>query len=230
MAIATFGTIVTDLIGKVGGNVFQRGSSGSIMRRKGLAKNPQTEAQMDVRSHMSDSSMNWDSLTDGERVMWSNTAELYPETKKGRTLKLSGFAFYSKLNRNLQEIGQPIQSVVPTMGQPESFDDFSVNATTTPGTEDIKLFISSAITADNKVIVYATPRMRPGNRSSKKTVRKIGVLDSTFITGGSIKNMYIAKFGGLLQTGEKATFEIKSVVIASGYAGLPKTTTAIGTI
>ncbi len=230
MALAIFGTIVTDLVGKIGGNVFQRGGAGSIMRRKGLPTNPQTIPQMTVRSHMSDSSMSWDALTDAQRVEWSNLAQLYPVEKLGRMLHLAGFAFFSKLNRNRQEIGETLLTGIPHIMRPESFDSFSVDVVTTPGTEDIKLNLSPVITLDMKLIVYATPRMRPGNRSSKKTLRKIGVLDHTFVSGGSIKDMYVAKNGGMLQTGEKATFAIKAVVINCGYAGLPMKTYAIGTV
>ena len=68
MALATFGTIVTELIGKVGGNVFQRGAYGNIMKRKGLPKNPQSETQTVERSHLSASSKSWDALTDEQRV------------------------------------------------------------------------------------------------------------------------------------------------------------------
>jgi hypothetical protein len=230
MALAMFGTIVTDLIGKAGGNVFQRGKFGSIFRRKGIPTNPQTVTQMEVRSHLTDSSMSWDALTDAQRVQWSNEAELYPENKKGRQVHLTGFAFFSKLNRNRQEIGESLLTGIPIMGMPEIFEGFSVEADTTPGTEDITLNLTPAINADNKVVVYATPRMRLGNRSSKKRLRKIGVLDHTFVSGGSIKDMYVARFGGMLQTGEKAEFQIKSVVIASGYASQPKKTYAVGTV
>ena len=230
MALAMYGTIVTELIGKIGGNVFQRGKFGSIMRRLGIPINPQTEAQMAVRTHMTDCGMKWDTLTDFQRVQWSNEAELYPESKKGRMITLSGFAFFSKLNRNLQEIDEVMVSNVPHMGSPQSFETMEVDAVATPGAEDITLHFTPIINADMKLVIYASPRMRLGNRSSKKRLRKIGVVDSTFLTGGSIKDMYIAKFGGLLQAGEKGMFEIKCVVKTSGYAHLPITTYAIGTI
>ena len=158
-----------------------------------------------------------------------NLAALYPEKKKGRSVVLSGFAFFTKLNLNLLEIGQPLITGVPQMGQPDTLVGFSVDVVTTVGQEDIKLNLPAPISPENKVVVYATPTMRQGNKGSKTRLRMIGVIDSTFITGGSIKDMYIARFGGMLLTGEKAQFEVKAVVITSGYASMKVTTTSVGT-
>ncbi len=221
---------MTDLIGKVGGTVFQRGKFGSILRRRVFPVNPQSDRQMVVRSDTSNVAHLWSSLTDNDRLQWSFLAELYPVVKNGRQNVLSGFLFFSKCNRNRQEIGEAMITAKPVIGTPQSFEMFDVDVVTTPGSEEIKVNFDPAINADTKVEIYGTQPLRPGNKSAKTRFRKLGYVDDTFLTGSSIKDIYIAKFGGMPTTGEKIMFEIKPVVIASGYANLPMRTVSIGTV
>ena len=138
--------------------------------------------------------------------------------------------FFMMLNSNLQIIGQPINEFSPKVVEAMVLVDFSVNIGTTPGTEDIKLFISPAIDADNDLQVYASKILKPGRKGLEKNLRHIGNLDHTFMTGGSIKDIYLAKFGVLPGTGDKVYFHVKATNIANGFTGIPMSCTAIGSI
>ncbi len=218
------------LSGKVAGSVFQRNKYGRFVRNKTIPTNPQTVSQQEVRLNVSDLSKTWGTLTEAQRQNWIAEAQNYPLTKKGRTYTLAGYMYFMMLNRNLQEIDQPVITDCPPIGKPQKFDFFSVNITTTPGTEDIKLFISAPVDAGTKIKLYSTRHIKPGVYNFSRKLNKIGVIDSTFITGGSIKSLYLAKYGTLPGTGDKVYFAIQPTLVDSGATEIRMTTMSIGTI
>ena len=217
--------------GRLGSSVFGKSRFGGPFEKMlGLPSNPRTDAQMNRRHQFVALSRKWGSLTDAQRTAWDDRAKDYPYTKKGMTYIPSGFMFFFMLNSNLQVIGQPINTDAHRMVMPEEFLSFTVNAVTTPGTEDIKVNLSPAIDAGTMVQVIASRILAPGRKPQEKDMRHIGVIDHTFVSGGSIKDMYIAKFGIMPGTGDKVRFQIKATNIADGFTGLPMSFTAIGTV
>ena len=230
MARVVMSGLVTDLRGKLGGTVFQKNRWGLFGRNLVIPINRSTADQEKVRELHSHLCKLWGGLTRNQRSMWRETAKLYPEVRNGKTYVLTGFLFYMKLNRNLQEIGEPINTDVPRIEIPEAFTSFSVDIVTTPGTEDIKLNLSPAIDAQTKMRVYATFIVKNGVDFVKGKYCKIAVLDHTFVSGGSIKAEYIAKYGKMPATGEKAFFHIRPTLTASGYDSYPLSCEGVGIV
>lgn len=75
---------------------------------------------------------------------------------------MTGFQFFTKLNRNLQEIGLPVITDCPQQTNVQYFDFFSVDIYSTPGTEDINLNFSPVISAETKLKVFASRVINPG--------------------------------------------------------------------
>src|SRR5688572_29912338 len=67
VAKISFGVIVTNARGKVGGGVFTKSRSGDVLRRRVVPSNPQTGPQTAVRSYLSDISAEWRQLTQAQR-------------------------------------------------------------------------------------------------------------------------------------------------------------------
>ena len=216
-----------NMSGKVGGFVFSRNRYGAYQKVKPVPRNPRSDFQKNVRTLMSTLSKTWKTLTDAQRTIWDNRAIDYPFS--GKTY--SGFTFFMKLNRNLQDIGQAILLDVPQrLAETIGISTFTVDIVTTSGTEDIKLNISPAIGTSEKMKIFATAPLAEGKKIKESQYREIGTLDHTFVSGGSIKTQYMAKFQEMPITGVKASFRVQKVATASGLAGAKFYATSVGSV
>jgi hypothetical protein len=218
------------LKGKLAGSVFQRNRYGNIIRNKTIPINPNTLDQQQVRLNVADLSKTWGTLSVNQRDRWSQVALDFPLVRGGRTYVLNGFMFFMKLNRCLQEIEEAIILDAPQIGKPQKFDSFSVDTVTTPGLEDIKLNISPAIDSGTKLRVYATRVLKPGVENFATKFNKIGIIDHSFISGGSIKVIYTDKYGNMPLTGDKAFFGVVSTLTASGFSEIMMTCRSVGAV
>ncbi len=217
--------------GKLGSSVFSSNQYGNYEKMWKAPRQPRTPAQLLIRSAFTVFAQMWRILGAAANTAWNGIAAQYIFTKNAKTYKLSGFSFFIKLNQNLALIGQPAITVAPaSILPPASIIPISVNITTTPGTEDIKLFIPAALPASSMAVVRATTVVKPGTQSKDGNLRNIGTIDSTFISGGSIKSMYLAKYGALPGTGDRVYFEVTPYDTASGWQGAKCTALATGTI
>jgi hypothetical protein len=222
-----------DRRGKVGGSVFQKGRFGNMERVLVTPRNPKTPYQLDVRSKLTSLSKIWGGmLTAAQRAVWTQRALTYPYVHKGKTITLTGFLMFMRLNRNFQEIGQPILDDCPQnlTSVLVPFDTISVEAKSTPGSEDIKLDFSPAIDADKIVMLYATTIVKSGTKVKESAYRKIGTLDSTFLTGSTIQDLYVAKFNEKLQTGSMAAFKTVEIDKNIGVVVGVKYATAVAAV
>jgi hypothetical protein len=152
--------------------------------------------------------------------------------KKGVTYTLTGFNLFVKLNRNLQDIAEGYYKDISrtTLVIPAEMNGASVDIDCTPGTEDINLNIPAALASGTKAIVYATPVLKASRKPRWGKLRIIQTIDHTFVSGGSIKDSYVAKFGGMPATGEKAGFAVMPVDATCGLTNAKVYMTAVGTV
>lgn len=82
--------------------------------------NPQSSAQVAVRSDLSVLAASWRDLTAAERASWNGIVDQYPQTNRlGDTYTPSGYQLYMTLNSNLNAAGQstidaPANPVAPS--------------------------------------------------------------------------------------------------------------------
>jgi hypothetical protein len=72
MARVTFGNIVAEARGKVGGVVFSRNTGGAYVRAKVSPVQPRTPAQLNQRSRLTEVSKVWGTLTQAQREAWKS--------------------------------------------------------------------------------------------------------------------------------------------------------------
>jgi hypothetical protein len=219
-----------DKSGRLGATVFGKAKSGPFEKMLGIPTNTMTDEQINRRSLFAALSRTWGTLSESQRTGWNNLAKDFPMTSKGITYVISGFSFFMMLNGNLQIIGEPINEDPPDITAPETLTAFAVQIVDTPGLEDITLTVTPAIDIADMLQVYATRILRPGRKVYEKDLYHIGNLDHTFVSGGSIKVMYLAKFGIMPGVGKKVGFRVKTTSIADGYTGIPRACTAIGAL
>ncbi len=216
--------------GKLGGVIFSRNQYGvySCMRKPPV--NPNTPAQQLTRSGTGNISREWANLTDVQRDNWRDVAHKYPFQKKGKTYFLQGYVFFIKINKSLYEVGEPVLKGFPLNSKIslQTFDQFSVKMDNTPSGNDLFLFIDPAIDSNTKLSIFATMPLKPSELYGTSRRYKIAVLDSSFVSGSSIKDYYINKFGLLPDSSSKAFFEYKATNLINGFSSLSISCTTHG--
>ena len=221
-----------DQTGRLGGVVFGKNKYGVFLKMFKSPSNPRSTSQQDTRAYFAAASRAWAALTDAQRTNWNNFAGTQEYVKKGVSYTLTGFSYFVKLNRYLQDIGSPFYQDISrsTLITPADMSGSTVDVITTPGTEDIKLYIPATLDANTKGLVFATPGLKASRQINWKQLRVIGTIDSTFISGGSIKTQYLAKFGILPGTGDKLGFAVIPVDVTSGLTNSKVYISAVGAI
>ena len=218
--------------GRMASSVFSANRYGNYEKMFKAPRQPRTGPQLLIRMMLTVLAKAWGAaLTDSQRLAWEALSNRHPITKGDKTYTLAANVLYVKTNQNLATIGEARMDAAPTnfalIGYAQSM---SVDIVSTPGTEDIKLNISPAIGAGQKVVVTSTGIVNPGAKPNFSKAKIIAILDHTFESGDSIKTGYQNIFGTLPGTGAKAGFTTKFITIADGQAGPEQVTTSVGTV
>ena len=219
-----------NLSGKQGNIVFSNNKYGPYSCDKSIPVDPNTEAQQKVRSGTADIARTWATLTSLQRKEWCRQADNYPFQKKGNVYFLTGFMFFMKLNRNLYEVNVPILKDFPAHQNtpPQTFESYEIQMINTSAGKDLLLYISPAIESKTKIKLFATKDIKVSEMYGTHKLYKIAVLDSSFISGSSIKQYYIKKYNKLPSLGGKSFFDYVSVNINSGFTTLPRSSEVFG--
>jgi len=209
--------------GKLGAVIFSRNQYGVYTCMRKPPVNPNTDAQKFTRAGTRNISREWAKLTDAQRENWRIAAHNYPFQKKGITYFLQGYVFFLKLNKNLYEVGEPVLKDFPLGAKidPQIFDLFSVTLVDTPTGKDMLLFLEPAINSNSKLSLFATMPVKSSELYGTRRRYKIAVLDSSFVSGSSIKDLYYNKFGQLPWSATKAFFEYKVTSLVNGFSSNP---------
>ena len=126
-----------DIVGKVGGLVYQRGSSGAVLRTKGLSVDPFSPAQSLQRALCFGLQKAWgNALSQDQRDAWSNLAATTPvKDAFGNTVYLSGINWYLRVNTNVLRAGQARKDAAPVNLDVSSGTSLSVAAVVAGATE-----------------------------------------------------------------------------------------------
>lgn len=228
MALIKLTAFIDQVSGKLNGTVFSRNRGGAYVRSKSKPSNPQTAAQMAVRSAFGAISQLWGKLSEEARSAWNASVGNYPYINRlGDSKTLSGFALHQKLNRNLQIIGENLVDLPPSPASPISVASLTATAEFIAGTEEWGMtlggpYASEGADTSTKFVVYATPKLREGVGNFDNLLREIDVMSAT---AGSNLNLdvldaYTAKFG-VPEVGAKYGFKIVGISITSGQASVP---------
>lgn len=209
--------------GKQGGVVFSSNQYGPYSCQRKIPSNPDSVSQQNVRSSTAYIAREWAKLTPAERKDWAGKASLFPFQKKDKTYFLPAFYFFMKLNRNLYEAEMPLLRKLPGLNtlQPQTFSSFSVSIVSNASGTDILLYFKPQISKKTKICLFATKSQKPTLSYGSSRTYKFAVLDSTFVSGSSIKDLYMEKFKYMPDAASKVYFKLKSVNINCGFAAIP---------
>jgi hypothetical protein len=100
MALIKYGGGVTEMSGKMGGNVFSRNRYGAYVRKLTTPVNPASDRQVIARARVSSMADRWNNtLTEAQRVSWNvYAAAVSVLNRLGDSIYLTGFNHYIRSN------------------------------------------------------------------------------------------------------------------------------------
>lgn len=136
MALIRLGSLVTRISGKIGGQTFGTGPSGSYVRNTGTPRKSITILQRDKMSLMATTAQSWRALTQAQRDVFNSASPDYTYLNRvGETKNYSGFAIYTQLRNNVSNTVQtfpPLELPVPLPRVSFlPFDDFLMSVQST---------------------------------------------------------------------------------------------------
>lgn len=209
MAKFKFGSFWSDGRGRLGNLVFSKNLSGSYSRAYIIPPNPNTTYQQDVRTLFKNITQKWSTLTNTQRNSWNLAVKKWYYNNVFRERKfLTGHLLFNKLNLQAQNAQYPELLTAPEKIIIPVFILNSVVFTNPPRRITINL---SASDVSVKLLLYATPALPQLAYSWKKTIRLLGVLNSTSLPSNTVNNLYRTKFGNI-SAGANIYFGIKKVL------------------
>jgi hypothetical protein len=156
MARVTYGALITELSGSIGGVTFHKNSSGNIARLKPNSPNVASSFQLGQQSRLNQLITTWPTLTLAQKASWNALAAAHDHVNEfGETKTLNGFQWFMSCNLNLQLVGEAIILSAP---------GWTVMATPVNGTiakNDTDLYIrwvpNCNFTPDYAVLYISTP-------------------------------------------------------------------------
>ncbi len=226
MAKILLGDRIADIRGSIGGTTYSRNTFANYIRNKTSPVNPNTPAQQLVKNRFTAMSQSWTGLTEANRISWIDGAPTWSNNNIfNQSIDYTGFSLYGRLNRNRQEINEPLISTFVLPAEVDSFTSLSLVADTTGGTMEITF--DPALAADHKVVIRATRPLSPGQNFVRTEFRKIAVLDSTNLSPVDLVAFYTAVFGVLPPVNAKIFVDAKQVLISNGQNSVPIKASAI---
>lgn len=193
MAKVQYGVIVTDMKGKIAGQVFQGGNIGNVLRNKGYVPGIKSGARSIATSNMMRNTTAWKSLTDAQRETWNEAALEWPFVDKfGRTYTGSGYQMFVAYNTIL--IGQGNDPVLVPTAQ-ETPTDAGLITLNSSGVGVLTLDYAIADLTGSTLGVFASRPVSPGKNGNHIAMRLLGYYDYSAGTPLNLAAQYVAKVG-----------------------------------
>ena len=179
--------------GKLGLTVSFQSRNGLVRRTLVIPRNPNTLAQLEVRSNFTADSQAFDALTEQQQDTWNVAAAAHQSRPTlGQSGPLTGLQLFQKINATLRLLGLEPVDVPPSN---PVFPDNPVGALAITNVDDVvALKLACPGTPPANTIVRATAPQRSGVRSSK-AFRVLGVCPAPAQGSCDITNLYVARFG-----------------------------------
>jgi hypothetical protein len=130
MARVTYGALVTELAGSIGGVTFQKNSSGNVARLKSKKPLNPNQEQSDNNVVFAQLVALWPTLSQGNKDTWDALAAAHDHTTPwGETKTLNGFQWFMSCNRNLLLAGESIIETAPSWSSVSPPNVFTLAAT-----------------------------------------------------------------------------------------------------
>ena len=180
MALVKTGALITGLSGKVGGQTFGIGPSGSYLKNTGSYVNKATAKRKEKNMLLYSVTAHWRSLSSSNKTSWNTLAATYPYTNRiGNTAYYSGFNLFTKFNMNRVLVGSSIIETAP------SLSTMAVPTSATLSLVSEQFTVTSSGGDDDVIVkVFASAPLSKGNTQYQKTKRIIATDSNLTVRAG----------------------------------------------
>lgn len=192
MARVTYGAMITELAGSIGGVTFQKNSSGSIARLKPNMTVNSSPAQALQQGKLNQLTALWPTLSIADKDSWSTFASAHNHINPwGETKILNSYQWFLSSNLNKLQAGEAAITTAPAwtvIGAPDSFTfvttalDFKVDF---GGIVDYTGFWT---------FVYITPPIRQSSMKLRRSTFLLKIVDNLNSQYIDVKASYEALF------------------------------------
>jgi hypothetical protein len=194
--------------GSIGGQTYQHGRFGTIVRARVFPINPQTSAQQSARGRLTAVAQTWRTITEAQRLTWLSLASDLGS-------RLSGFQIYAKVNSNRALNGEALATTPPTQAIPPVVTLLTATLSVTA----VSAVITFTGTTPGFWLLRATSQALPGIYNLNTRFRYLqstaGTSTPQTVAGFTA---WSAKFGTPI-VGRRIELEV--VPVTSGWAGIP---------
>lgn len=215
MAKVKFSALVSEMRNKLNGSVFARNRGGAYLRTKVTPTNPQSIAQVQARSLLTQFSQGWRSLTQAERDAWNSVVDQWATTDVfGDIVNPTGSTLYTRLNINISNAGGTAITSPPTPTGADALANLTLTADSA-APEVVITTLPGTVPAGHALYVEATAQLSPGISNAKSKFRTIASINPATVGPFDVISEYTAKFGALV-AGQKMFVRCKLINRATG--------------
>ncbi len=195
MARVQYGVIVTELKGKIQGQVFQGGNVGFVLRNKGYTPGISTSQRQSANALLVSQATAWRLLNDTQRAAWAAIVSAWTFTDKfGNSYQGSPFQVFVSYNSTLLSLSQPAVSVPGSPVTPT--DPGTVTVAFDDGPDYSIDWVNSGSTNDCLAAFISVPISPGRNLNHLRLIKSYG--DSiNGVNGIGADAAFVAKFGEL---------------------------------
>jgi len=199
MAIIKTGSVVGQISGRVGGNVFSRNRGGAYVRNGSIPTRSTTPYAEAAKQRLADWSKAWALLTNVQQLGWKNWAVQNPVINRlGDAITLSGHQAYVQLNINIALASGTAIDDPPVVAPPTGL--LTLTATYDIGAGNFGLaFTPSPIGTNNTLMVECAVVDNPGVKYVQNLFKLIAVTPTDITSPqNGLESAVEARFGTLI--------------------------------
>lgn len=177
MSRVTYGAVITDIKGSIGGITFQSNGNAKIARLKQVRAKKNTSKQSSRISEFQQPLQVWNLMDQAEKDAFTTFAAAYDFTSKWGTVKtLTGFQWFMALGNNALLCGNSVNNSPPTWATPLAVPTWTVDFDFE--TFNITFSPSFAHTGEH-LLIYTSPLLRSVSLLNRKTLRLTKIIAPT---------------------------------------------------
>lgn len=194
MAVLKFGAIITDMKGKLGGQVFQGGNNSKVIRNNSYKKGTSTTARQAANRLIYSVSTLWRGLNDTQRGEWATAALSWGFVDKfGNAYYGNGYQCFMAFNTGRL---QSFEAVVSSPNAPVSAESAGVFVISADDATVMDVNWDVDTTVVQNFLLYMTAPTTAGKNPNNLKYRFITSGATNGATSGSCSAEYDAVYGG----------------------------------
>lgn len=216
MALIKLASHISDIRGKLGGSIFQKGASGHVMKANSSKKKNQSKLANEAQAITSAVQQSWISLSQSDQNLWSQYA-LYNCIKQKNISGhfINGQQAFIKFNVYRKHYSKPVLTT-PTFAKC-AIEPVTLTVSLTGG-GSLQITSSRPMVPASEFIILHISSKQPIGRNTPKGALKVIKFATTAASVFDINSAYIDVFGYQLVSGD--TIFLRSTT-ADNLSGLP---------